>query len=99
MISLPKRIRAKDVDLQAVQENLIDSIERVVKQQILDGVVVDSVAVQTTPTDVSHKLGRTPVGYLVISKSAPGDVYDLGRDSNILTLQSSAATTVKLWVF
>jgi hypothetical protein len=95
----PPRIRATNTDLQTVQDNLIGSIEQLIKQQILDGVLLESVAIGTTPTTVSHKLSRIPQGYIVVSKNGPGDIYDLQRDSKTITLQSTVAVTTKIWVF
>jgi hypothetical protein len=99
VIKYPKKIRAKDADVQTVQDNMVEALINIIEQQILDGVTLESVAVATTPTPVEHKLGRVPVGYVIISKSGPGDVYDIGRDSNLITLQSTVDVTTKLWVF
>ncbi len=99
MIALPNRIQPSDPQLRAVQDNIIEIVERLCKQQILDGVVLENVVIGTALTPVSHKLMRIPIGYLIISKNGPGDIYDVGRDSNFLNLQSSVAVTAKIWVF
>lgn len=98
MISPPRKIRATDAQLQSVQENIVEVVEQLCRQQILDGVVVTA-DIGTTPTLVQHKLTRVPVGYIIISKNGPGDVFDSAKDSVTITMQSSSAVRATLWVF
>ena len=51
--------------------------------------------------DVRHRLGRVPVGYLVISRSAAISVYDGSNDwnQNSLFVRSSAPGRARLLVF
>lgn len=55
-----------------------------------------------TDTTITHNLGRVPVGYHVVSKSASTDVFNgvAAWTTTQITLQSSVAgVTVKLFIF
>jgi hypothetical protein len=64
--------------------------------EIIDGVVTD-----TSAFVVRHRLGRAPVGYLIIDKDGAADVYTFSdHTSNQLSLVSDVAgVTIKLLIF
>lgn len=72
------------------------------KREIVRGQLIEEVDLLTTAVRVSHALGRIPKGFIVVDSTAAVTVY---RDSTgtertkFLTLISSAAATVSLWVF
>lgn len=86
-------------------ERMQDSIERVISPlinvPISNGILVDTVALTTSPSRVEHKLGRKPLGYFVIKRDASAIVFDLPeiREDLFLNLQASANVNVSLWVF
>ena len=74
------------------------------RKDLSDGVLIKDVTlVSTSFTEVSHKLGRKPAGYIVVRKSAAQTVFEDAGDYNnrqlFLRLKSSGAVTVNLWIF
>ena len=95
-----RSINTKDFALGQVQTNLITVLRDIARKEIIDGQLVENVAIGTTNTAISHKLGRTPLGYVIVGKNGPGDIYMSGEsDSLTLNLTSTAAVTASLWVF
>jgi len=65
---------------------------------ILDGQVVTA-ALTTAETEVRHKLGRKPQGYVVVGLSAAATVHGRSHTAKYLKLTASATCTADLWVF
>lgn len=65
----------------------------------LRGNLIEGVALTTTASKLEHKLGVSPLGYIIVSQSANAVVYSSAKDENFLTLQSSASVTINIWVF
>jgi hypothetical protein len=79
------------------------SVETLQSAPISSGVLVEDVALTTTPTRVTHGLGRTPVGaFLVAGQTGAFDIV-WSQDTNpsrFIQLSASAGTpTVSVWVF
>jgi hypothetical protein len=73
------------------------------KREILQGILLTSLSIGTSTTKVSHGLGRVPLGFIVVDKTANSDIY---RDGTVTTerdlflhLKATTATTISLWVF
>jgi len=96
-----QKLHADNQALVRVADNLRISINRILDSiPFLDGVLAENVALTTATSNVSHKLGRTPVGWLVVDKSADACVWrPSAADATILPLTASAAVTVKVWIF
>lgn len=95
------RLQVADEDLRKVQDRILAVLNPLARTPVVDGVLVTGVALSATPTDVSHKLQRMPLGYLIVGLSADARVWETraNRSSTRLTLTASAAATVDLWVF
>ncbi len=54
-----------------------------------------------TDTTISHGLGKTPTGYLVVGLSTNMIVYDgtVAKNSSTITLKSSAIGTAQIYFF
>ena len=67
------------------------------------GVIVKHTFVgANTPTTITHNLNRTPVGYLVVEKSAACDVFDGNVNnwsSTSIELEATTTSTVKLFIY
>ena len=86
------------------QDHIESVINPVLNSAIIDGVILEDIdLVSGSFTDIEHKLGRKPRGYLVIRKSAAETVYeDAGDYDNrklFMKLRASGSVTVNLWVF
>ena len=86
------------------QDHIEEVITPVLDAAIIDGVIVEDVLLNSSSfTDVKHKLGRKPRGYIVIRKSAAQTVFEEAGDYEnrklFLKLKASGAVTVNLWIF
>ena len=86
------------------QDHIEEVITPVLDAAIIDGVIVEDVILNSsTFTDVKHKLGRKPRGYIVIRKSAAQTVFEEAGDYEnrkiFLKLKASGTVTVNLWIF
>lgn len=84
-----------------MQDNIERAFRQVVTKEILDGRLIQDVVITTASVAVSHGLGRTLVGWVVVDKNANADVWRVGTANadTLLTLDASATVTVDLWVF
>lgn len=86
-------------ELNKVQQNLQNALNPILKSAIVAGLQIDNVALSTSPTDVDHKLGRLPQGWLLVDRSSDATVWATAKNKSVLTLTASAATVVSLWVY
>jgi len=70
---------------------------------ILNGVLLKNIELANGITEVPHKLGREPIGWLIVGKDATADIWDSqatnARKRITLLLNSSADVVVSLWIF
>lgn len=71
---------------------------------IASGVLLEGVALTTTPTRTEHGLGRAPVGAFVVAGQAAAFTFvwaaDATNPAKYISVSASAGTpTVSLWVF
>lgn len=91
--------------LEQTVERLADSVSKsldsIVKSEIIAGDILENIELSTTPTRVSHKLGRKPLGFIVIRINANATVYESlePRQDLFLNLTATADVTVSLWIF
>jgi hypothetical protein len=98
-----QRIRTEDTDLSRVQDNASKTLDAVVAIPLMGGLLLQGVVLINGTTTVSHKLGRSLVGWVTTRRSAAATIYDTQATSATpgltLTLVSNALVTVDLWVF
>lgn len=82
-----------------MQTNVGQLLDPLTKIAQLDGVLLKDIDVTTAGVRISHSLRRQPLGWYIVDKTAVGDVFRTDWDVNFITLQSSASTTINLWVF
>jgi len=93
-VRLPTVLDTKDQFQREVRDALKTLDERGVRKLTITGV-----ALTTATTLVAHQLGRKPVGWLVIDKTAQADVW---RDATVevsadkIPLRASASVTVDI---
>lgn len=95
------RLHTSDPELNQVQDNLVRRVNPALAAVILDGRLVTGVSVGVTATNVNHGLGRAYQGWVVVNNNTDCRVWSpsTGDASKVIVLQSSAATTLSLWVF
>jgi hypothetical protein len=99
-----KKIPSKDNVTKQLQNNVEEAINPIINSQIVDGVLVRDVCLLALkPNLVTHKLGREPLGYVIVRKRADSRIWDV-QDDNInktttLAITCSHDVQVDLWVF
>jgi hypothetical protein len=93
------QINTQDRDLQLIQANIERAVSSVIKAAILNGRLITGQALIAGNTQIEHKLTRTPVGYMIVDSNAAVTIFTSSKDTNFLTLNSSGAATVSIWVF
>lgn len=65
------------------------------------GVMVSTTLAASSTTTITHKLGKTPQGWIPCGWSGAGGFYEASKDSRSLKITNSTATDIKLqlWVY
>lgn len=98
-------INITDDDIKGSVQRLGDALAKGLQGlpsiSILNGTQLDGIQLSTSPLRVSHKLGRQPLGYIVVKRNANATVYDAddSQPTLFLNLTASASVTVSLWVY
>ena len=106
MPEVPKASYAREATDPAagrVQQELIQLRTLFANCPFINGVRVPDVALTTSATRVTHKLGRKPAGFLVLSVSPDACVglsaSQNADQANAVTMEASASATFTLWFF
>lgn len=99
-----KKIKGSTPELTRLQSNLENWATNVQKSGLTDGLQLNAVFVSTGGVVlVEHKLGRAPLGYIVVGRDANAQIWD-AQATNVfktksLALLSDADVTINLWVY
>ncbi len=94
------RILGSDnTDLMKVQDNVSNVFATLSLMQILDGALVVNQTLAVGDNTISHGLGRQPLGWIPVDKTANTNLYRTSWDNRKLVLNSSAIATISLWIF
>ena len=103
-----KVFKSKDQEFNRLQDNIEQSLTPVIDSRIVDGVYIKEVNLSTADTFVEHKLGREPLGFIVVRKFAAGDIFESLTDSSgnnydrkkfINIKASTSLSNVYFWIF
>lgn len=94
-----ERIHQGDSVQSRFQDNINNFTNQFMMNPFLKGNFIEGIALTTSASQIEHKLGISPLGYIVTSQSANATVYSTAKDQNFLTLQASGNVTVSIWVF
>jgi hypothetical protein len=95
----PYRIaRTGNADLDAAQESAREAIPYA--PELTRGVMLECV-VNSTPVAFAHKLGRKPVGWIIVDNkfALSYGVYRTAWDERTITLAAPLPADIKVWVF
>lgn len=100
--NIPKVV-TDNFDLNKVQDNLKTVLEPIVRNYLIDGLILSNIALVNGSNVINHKLDRNLVGWFIVRQRSAATVYDT-QDTNTtpqfnLNLVSSASVTVDLYVF
>lgn len=90
-------------DLMLIQTRWASILNPTLSLPILNGNLLQNVPLSSGVNQINHKLGRNLIGWFPVRKRSAGTVYD-SQDTNpspsvTLTLHSSDASVIDLWVF
>tara|TARA_R100001530_G_scaffold4656_2_gene6162 strand:- start:113 stop:571 length:459 start_codon:yes stop_codon:yes gene_type:complete len=95
--------KAKKGDFNYSDQDITDLFATLKDLPIINGSLLEEVALISGDTTLDHGLGRELLGWIVVGQSASAAIYDKqGTNSDsgrTLILNSSAVATVNLWVF
>ena len=97
-----KKILMKTFETVTLQENVAEFTNSITSNPLLDGLLLKDISVSTSSTDISHKLGRNLIGFIITNADADVNVWKSATQSNttlIVALTASATATVDIWVF
>ena len=95
-------IGTRDSELNQVQQNMQLWAQPFTSCSILNGILLQGIELLAGQDNVvEHKLNRTIVGWFVSRPKANATVWEVvgALPAKNLTLQTSADTTVDLWIF
>lgn len=97
---LPKRVQTDDQLSNRTQDAITEAFRLLQSQNpVLESQTLQ-VSLSATPLQIAHRLGRVPVGYLVVDRDADRNVWtSTAATDRFLTLVSSGSVTVKLFIF
>jgi hypothetical protein len=103
-----KVFKPQDQEFNRLQDSIEQAVNPIIDSRIVDGVYIKEVSLSTADTFVEHKLGREPLGFIVVRKFAAGDVFESLTDSSgdnydrkkfINIKASTSLSNVYLWIF
>tara|TARA_R100001082_G_C4315938_1_gene138970 strand:- start:502 stop:831 length:330 start_codon:yes stop_codon:yes gene_type:complete len=104
--SFVKQIDPDNRDVTQTQSNVNTVVKQISNSPIIDGVIIKDVSfVGSTDTIVNHKLGREPLGFIVIGQKQGDVVYESTTTNNnrdkflILKKDTVSTPTITFWVF
>jgi hypothetical protein len=102
--SFVKQIDPQNQNVTQTQSNVNTALKQIANSAIIDGVLIKGVNVGTADTIVNHKLGREPLGWIVIKKNEAGEIYESStvnknRDKFLILKGSTATTDTNFWIF
>jgi hypothetical protein len=102
--SFVKQIDPQNQSVTQTQSNVNTALKQIANSAIIDGVLIKGVNVGTADTIVNHKLGREPLGWIVIKKNEAGEIYESStvnknRDKFLILKGSTATTDTNFWIF
>lgn len=78
---------------------LAQQFNQIAAVPMLQGNAVSATLVASKPQAINHLLQRQPQGWFLIDNTADAVVWRTAWNQSTLTLESSANTTISLWVF
>ena len=102
--SFVKQIDPNNRDVTQTQSNVNSAVKQIANSSIIDGVVIKGIDLGTGDTIVNHKLGRNPIGWIIVRKNEAGEIYESttvnnNRDKFLLLRGSTATTDTNFWIF
>lgn len=96
-------VHTNDRNTNQLQQNLTQALGPFLKSPLLNGYIIESVALLSGDNIIQHGLGRDIQGWIVTLKNADESIYDKQSTNETpqttLVLTSTGTVTVNLYVF
>lgn len=99
MLKIFRKIQSADSTINRLQSQIEQSLNPVLKQAILDGVIINDIAITTAGVEIEHGLGRQPLGWALIDNQADARIWRTAWTDRLLTLDASGTSTISIYVF
>jgi hypothetical protein len=99
-----KVIGTEDKDFNKLQDNIDQVLTPVLNCPLIDGVLVKDLCLQAgVSNEISHKLDRKPLGWMIVRKRRDSRIWDL-QDTNAqptktLSIACSHDVQIDIWIF
>jgi hypothetical protein len=95
-----QKIVTSDSAINRMQSNISQVFDFIQLSPLTGAVSIIEQQITSSPLKVEHRLGRKPIGWILVGKDAPYDVYQVGDSDNILiTLRGSGSVNCKILFF
>jgi hypothetical protein len=86
--------------LASILNPALTNLENLMNIPMLGGVQLTGIVlVANTPKQIPHKLGIVPTGWIISDLNADSVVWRTAWTNQVITIESSANTTVSIWVY
>lgn len=97
------RVQTPDPLVNQLQTNIIQGLAPILKNPLIDGIILSGVSLISGDNTITHTLGRKLIGWCIVRQRAASTLYDK-QDTNAspdktLILNSSGAATIDIYVF
>lgn len=76
------------------------ALDPIIKNQLVQGILISDIAIANGTTVINHKLGRKQIGFIITDINGAATIYRSQPLNDLqLTLTSNAAVTISLWMF
>lgn len=99
MLNPFRKVYTTDSNLNRIQDNIMNTFKSFIENVLLDGYIVEVTFSGVTTKSVDHKLGRKPLGWFVVGKTATTDVWVDSITNTTLQVNVASDVELKLFVF
>jgi hypothetical protein len=90
-------------DFILLQDKLDRTLSGITDSTVVDGILIENIALTTSTTDVQHMLGKQYRGYIIVYQDAAETIYvdssSTANKSLYISLKASGNVNISLWMF
>ena len=98
-----RRVRTEEKITKEIQDGIVDFTTQLLTSDITIGNLLSFSLDASITNEIEHKLGQTPLGYIVVYQDANANIWVDATSvkflGSILYLKSDINVNIKIWVF
>lgn len=98
-----KKIYSGNYELLKVQDSINESLQAISRIPIVESNLLTNVSIGTSATGVEHGLGRRPLGFMIVDRTANVAIWRSPVESqaptSLIMLLADTATNVSILIF